>query len=206
MTAEFNSSIITVGTESGTCFAVSPDFVMTAGHVAQQSGDVATVNVGDIILTGTVVYVAPGSPQGTYGNVSIVQNDYALVKLSTPTNLLHIFTLSANVIDNSSVTVDGYPSQTFAGIPTGHQVHTEISTTPEIVTNCAGVMVDENPLIQGASGSPVIDTHGDVIGIVSSMGGGYQYIAEITPHIEMAAEATLLGINPVTTAQLAELA
>jgi S1-C subfamily serine protease len=200
------TAIITVGSESGTCFALSSTILATAGHVAQAEGDHATVDVGGILLSGTVIYVDPLSPQGTKESASQVPHDLGLIRLDAPTTLLTPLHMAHSLIDGSTVTVDGYPSSTLFGFLTGTQVHTVITATAQVVTNFPGVAVDDHALVQGASGSPVLNAQGDVVGIVSGLSGSTQYITEMTPHVEMAIDATLLGINPVTTALLAELA
>ncbi len=141
--------VIRSGDAIGTGFAVAPTLVVTAGHNVLGGGDVAVTLHDGRTCKGDVVET---SRDGL---------DVALVRLSEPLgDVLELFT-RPDVRAGSVVAVVGHGDRSLWSLSTG------------VVSNVAPAGPDaallglQIPLRRGASGAPVVDRSGRVVGMVA---------------------------------------
>lgn len=176
----------------GSGVLISPDEVLTASHMVWTTGigtatniqvtpgyDAGTAPFGSAI--GTVTHYNPINDTGGLLYESAIPNDYALIHLTTPTNLGYM-SLGADYV-SGDVTESGYPGYSGTQVDQG----TFVSTTSYNLLSGAG-------LGAGSSGGPLWTTDAlggaTVEGLVSAGdGAGTGYFPKIT----LAVRAQLLN-------------
>ena len=163
-----------------TGWAISPTVLVTAGHAAQTVGQSVTVTIGSTVTTGTVAFVGAGSPEGATITVGpAIADDYAFIILAAPQTGLQTFNInpSADFTNSIACTQYGYPSLVGgAENPICESAATTVNTT-----QYPYVLAGSTMWSQGASGGPVVDPTGLVVGIIESDDSPYQLITGISP-------------------------
>ena len=153
------------GEGSGTGFFVGPDLVLTAAHVVAGSVSV-DVNVGNQSMRAEVLGLDP-------------LNDVALLKTSVPVDGTTFKILDTDPVVGTSIATLGFTDPALDGQNVPAEKRFKISEgitegfthhIPSEVNNSEGSLVTNQRLINGDSGSPVIDESGTVVGMgVSSI-------------------------------------
>lgn len=170
------------GALQGTAFAISSNFLVTVGHMGADNSCVK-VQVGNDVMYGTVVIVPTGAPHAPTETVASVANDWEIILLDKPQHDMTILHFGS-VVDGEAVTSYGFSSVTLGNqhVALNQQVITH--STVEL-TQIPYVLAQTTPETEGASGSPVLDASGAVIGIVAASGMGYEFLAGISPLLSL---------------------
>ncbi len=168
--------VIRSGDARGTGFAVAPGLVVTAAHALHGGRDVFVTLHDGRALRGEVVATARGGL------------DLALVRIpGTPARILELRPTSA-VRTGSVVAVVGHGEGLLWSLATG------LVSNAEPVGPDAALLALQIPLRPGASGGPVVDRSGRVVGVVAQGGGGTAFAvrsdAVLRAFPEIAAAAT----------------
>jgi S1-C subfamily serine protease len=144
-------------TASGTAFVVSPGILATNYHILMKSKNV-TLHIGNSHLKGELFLHDP-------------QNDLALIKILDATNTLGPITCLT--LGNPDIARGG--DKVYAlGVPLSGLLGTTVSVSEGLITNTIGVKNDPRmfqisaPIQPGSSGSPLFNSQGRVIGVVTS--------------------------------------
>ncbi|HEY6004032.1 MAG TPA: serine protease [Anaeromyxobacter sp.] len=141
--------LIRSGEALGTGFAVAPDLVVTAGHNVQGATEVIVTLRDGRAFRAEVVEISRDG------------RDVALVRI--PAAAEHVLDVSArpDVRTGSAVAVVGHGDRSLWSLSTGH-VSNVAPAGPD-----AALLALQVPLRPGASGAPVVDRSGRVVGMVS---------------------------------------
>lgn len=136
---------------TGTSFIVSLDgFAITNAHVVQGCSRLGADGHG-----GSLRVV-----------VADAKDDLALLKLPWRTSAALDLASSPKITQGATVVVFGYPL--FGVLASGGNVTTGVVSATTGIANDAAQFQITAPIQPGSSGSPVMDQHGDVVGVVSS--------------------------------------
>lgn len=142
------------GSGIGTGFLVAPDKMVTAAHVVAGAVGVA-VDGGDEAIPGVVLAVDP-------------ELDVALIDLERPVEG-HVFELAAEMPSpGREVAAIGFPLDQRKTLTSGTISGVEREMQSEAGHRVLHLLQTDVALNPGNSGGPLIDDHGEVIGIVSS--------------------------------------
>jgi S1-C subfamily serine protease len=141
--------VIRSGEAFGTGFAVAPDLVVTAGHNVRGATEVVVTLRDGRTLRGEVIETSRDG------------RDVALVRI--PAAVEDVLDVSArpDVRTGSAVAVVGHGDRSLWSLSTGH-VSNVAPAGPD-----AALLALQIPLRPGASGAPVVDRSGRVVGMVS---------------------------------------
>jgi serine protease Do len=150
----------------GTGFLLSPTLIATVNHVINQSVVVSLI-VGDQRTTGTVVGADPA-------------RDLALVKANRPISGYHFrFATTTPSIGDQVAAI---------GFPIGNPItltHGDVSGLGRnVIVNgisLTGMIQTDAPINPGNSGGPLIDQHGEVVGLVDALVADANGIAYAVP-------------------------
>lgn len=146
--------VIQSGDARATGFAVAPGLVLTAAHAIRGGRDVGVTLHDGRRLRGVLVATGPGGL------------DLALVRIpATPDRVLEL-TATSSVRTGSVVAVVGHGEGLLWSFATG-LVSNAAPAGPD-----ASLLALQVPLRPGASGGPVVDRSGRVVGVVALGGGG----------------------------------
>ncbi len=145
------------GDARATGFAVAPGLVVTAAHALQDGREVTVSLYDGRVVRGEVLARSPGGL------------DLALVRISgTPARILELRSATA-VRTGSVVAVVGHGD----GLP--WSLSTGLVSNAEPVGPDAALLALQIPLRPGASGGPVVDRSGRVVGVVAQGGSGLAF-------------------------------
>lgn len=136
---------------TGTSFMVSLDgFAVTNAHVVQGCSRLG----------------AAGHTQSITAVATDAKDDLALLKVPWQTDVALDLASSPKISQGEAVVVFGYP---LSGVlATGGNVTTGVVSAVTGIADDAAQFQITAPIQPGSSGSPVMDQHGDVVGVVSS--------------------------------------
>jgi S1-C subfamily serine protease len=157
-----SSSVIDTENGSGTGFFVSQEFVATNYHVVREAKKIS-LSVGGALVQGELF-------------LKDSQNDLALLRISSANHSTAVTTLKGVkclVLGNSDQARSGDPVFTL-GFPLSGLLAATPSVGQGVISNSAGMDNDPRmfqvsiPIQPGNSGSPLLDSSGHLIGVVTS--------------------------------------
>ena len=155
---DYGVVVVLYGSQYGTGFWVSKNWIVTAGHVVSfQSYAKVQLIHGDFETYGTVVYVDQ-------------QHDVAIIKAEDVPARVHYFKISVSIEKGMKVYAIGYPYELYVLYGDVKKMSANPRAAEGLITWIdyeANLAEIQATIDQGNSGGPVISSSGAVVGLVS---------------------------------------